>query len=42
MKKSKKLGIFIGILNVVVILLTIAKTFAKHQEDEAAKIESQN
>lgn len=37
MKKSQKLGIWIGVLNIFVIILTIAKTFARHHEKEEAK-----
>lgn len=34
MKKSEKLGIAIGVLNVFAIILTIAKTIEKRREDE--------
>lgn len=34
MKKSDKLGILIGVLNVTAICLTIAKTIIKNRENQ--------
>ena len=39
MKKSDKLGILIGVLNIFVILLTILKTLAGRKEKQIAEAE---